>query len=429
MRQAARSKVLLINSDARMRSVLGHLLREQNHASDSVADSTAAIRMLARDVYDVVLVDADALGMSELKSLARAADTCGRLIVMSERPVDGYTCLLKPFGSEALLNALSGAGEADVSIPRQRLVGRSAVMEELFTLIERVAPSRATVLIHGETGTGKELVARSIHDLSPRAHQPFVPVNCSALPETLLESELFGHTRGSFTGAIAHRRGLFEEAHGGTLFLDEVSTVSPAVQVKLLRVLQERAIQRVGSSQRTAVDFRLIAATNTDLASEVAAGRMREDFYYRLNVFPIIVPPLRKRAGDIPLLVSHFRLKFSAENGLPTPMIAPEMLGRLSAHDWPGNVRELENFVERVVIMQAASPTRLTDPPVMPAGLPQRAVLETARAEHWDIEHVEHEYILSVLNDCGGNRAHAARILGIDPRTLYRKLRAWGGQE
>src|SRR5262245_12326524 len=205
---------------------------------------------------------------------------------------------------------------------RTRLVGRSPAMERLFDLVERVAPTRATVLIVGETGTGKELVARAVHDLSERARKPFVAVNCSALPETLLESELFGHTKGSFTGAIANKRGLFEEANGGTLFLDEISTISPAIQVKLLRVLQDRKIQRVGGVAPITVDFRLIAATNVDLSEEVRHGHFREDLYYRLNVFPITVPPLRERTGDVPILANYFRMKFAQENGVEPPAIS-----------------------------------------------------------------------------------------------------------
>jgi DNA-binding NtrC family response regulator len=295
----------------------------------------------------------------------------------------------------------------------------------MFDLVERVAATRATVLVIGETGTGKELVAQGIHELSDRFAGPFVPVNCSALPETLLESELFGHTRGSFTGAIANRRGLFEQANGGTLFLDEISTISPAIQVKLLRVLQDRKIQRIGGGTPIEGNFRLIAATNVDLGGEVATSRFRADLFYRLNVFPIQVPPLRERAEDIPLLVNHFRLKFSRENNLPAPVILPQTLARLISYDWPGNVRELENFIERAVIMHAGQSSMPFVPPIDGADK-QRSLLQLARENRWDLARLEREYILDVLGSQNGRRDETAQLLGIDRRTLYRKLKEYG---
>jgi DNA-binding NtrC family response regulator len=302
-------------------------------------------------------------------------------------------------------------------------------MLELFELIERVAPTRATVLITGETGTGKELVAQAIHALSGRAGKPFVPVNCSALPETLLESELFGHTKGSFTGAIADRRGLFEQANGGTLFLDEISTISPSIQVKLLRVLQDRKIPRVGGGLPLPADFRLLAASNIDLQQEVEAGRFREDLFYRLNVFPIAVPPLRARAGDVPLLVEHFRTTFAAENDVPPPVIGAQVLSRLCAYSWPGNVRELENYIGRMVIMYAGRGNVPFEPPLGERSARERRMLKDARANRWALAQLEREYILDVLEDCSGCRSEAAQILGIDRRTLYRKLKEYGFTE
>jgi DNA-binding NtrC family response regulator len=290
------------------------------------------------------------------------------------------------------------------------------------------------VLITGETGTGKELVARSLHELSDRSRGPFVAINCSALPETLLESELFGYVKGAFTGAVAPRRGLFEEASGGTLFLDEIATISPAIQVKLLRVLQERRIQRLGSSQSIAVDFRLVAAGNMDLAGQVESGSFREDLFYRLNIFPILVPPLRERKDDIPLLASHFRLRFAEENGLEPPEIQAETMERLLAHDWPGNVRELENFIERAVIMHAGSRTMPFDAPGSRRGEVAQEMGARAVRERWSLERLEREYILDVLRETRGHQIRASEILGIDRRTLYRKLKQyredglWGGE-
>jgi DNA-binding NtrC family response regulator len=316
------------------------------------------------------------------------------------------------------LNSARQAGD-----PRNRIVGRSPAMERLFDLIGRVAPMRSTVLISGATGTGKELVATAIHQLSTRATKPFVPVNCSALSETLLESELFGHVKGSFTGAIAARRGLFEEAAGGTLFLDEVSTLSHAIQVKLLRVLEERIIHRVGSSQSIPVDFRLIAATNQDLEQLIADGQFREDLYYRLNSFPIVVPPLRERRSDIPLLTQHFRARFAEENGVEPPPFSPATMSRMMAYDWPGNVRELDNFVERVLILHGGSAEIRSDPSVVQHPL-EHDLLRRAIEHLWNLERLELEYIRLVLETTGGHYGHAAEFLGIDRRTLYRRIRS-----
>ncbi|HET8654529.1 MAG TPA: sigma-54 dependent transcriptional regulator, partial [Longimicrobiaceae bacterium] len=318
---------------------------------------------------------------------------------------------------------------------KTRMIGRSPALKRVHDLIERVAPTRATVLITGETGTGKELVARSIHDLSDRARASFVAINCSALPETLLESELFGYTKGAFTGATTTRRGLFEEANGGTLFLDEIATISPAIQVKLLRVLQERRIQRLGSSQTIPVDFRLIAAGNLDLAGEVEAGRFREDLYYRLNIFPVHVPPLRERREDIPLLANHFRIRYAEENGLQPPEITHDTMDRLLEHEWPGNVRELENFIERSVIMHAGARSIPFEAPLGRKTDTTRDTITRAARERWSLDRVEREYILDVLRETGGHQVRAAEILGIDRRTLYRKLKqyreegVWNGDE
>jgi DNA-binding NtrC family response regulator len=306
-----------------------------------------------------------------------------------------------------------------------RLVGDAPAMRQLHALMKRVAPTRANVLITGETGTGKDLVAAAIHEMSDRAHRSFVPVNCSALPETLLESELFGHTRGSFTGAIANKRGLFEEAAGGTLFLDEISTIPLSVQVKLLRVLQDRRLQRIGATQPVNVDFRLLAATNIDLTAEVRAGRFREDLYYRLNVFPLRVPPLRERTPDIPLLVEFFRMRCAHDNGVAAPGISPATLARMVAYCWPGNVRELENFMERAVIMHAGEDDVPFLPPAAEDAPVEEQLLGTASREGWTIARLERSYILDVLEQTAGHRGRAAVILGIDRRTLYRKLREY----
>jgi DNA-binding NtrC family response regulator len=304
------------------------------------------------------------------------------------------------------------------------IVGKTPVMQRVFRLIERVAPTRASVLVTGETGTGKELVARAIHDASPRSQKPFVAVNCSAIPSTLLEAELFGHVRGSFTGAVQSRKGLIEEAAGGTLFLDEISTLSEDVQVKLLRVLEDRRVQRVGSNASVSVDFRLVAASNTDLTALVAAGRFREDLFFRLDVFPIAVPPLRDRKDDIPLLAAHFMARFAQEHGMDAPRLSPLTVSRMMAYEWPGNVRELENYIERSVIMYPGSSA-------FPFDLPRNAshdganTLARAVEGEWTMDRLEREYLLATLDHHRWQQGAVADILGINRRTIYRKLKQY----
>ncbi|MDE3151835.1 MAG: sigma-54-dependent Fis family transcriptional regulator [Gemmatimonadota bacterium] len=304
-------------------------------------------------------------------------------------------------------------------VGRAVLVGGSPAMQALWTRIERVAPTRATVLITGETGTGKELVARAIHERSSRADRQFVATSCSSLSETLLESELFGHVKGSFTGAVRARAGLFEEASGGTLFLDEVSTMSPGMQVKLLRVVQERVIQRVGSHVPIVVDLRLLAATNVDLAGEVARGAFREDLYYRLNVFAIRVPPLRERRADIPALARHFLARAAEQLGVRAPALPAATVRAMMEYEWPGNVRQLENYLESAVISRDDA-VRFS-PPDGPA--------LHGRDGGTSLAEVERARILDVMAETNGHRGRAAALLGIDRRTLYRKLKQYDADQ
>ena len=442
-------RVLIVEDDAGLRSLLVELLEGEGYETLPAENGEDGLRILQREPVDIVLLDINLPGMHGINVLTAAPNTQtdAEFIMMTafaevETAVEAiklgaFDYLRKPLEPDELLLVIERALDQrrlrrEVASlrrqvrrgPRSRIIGRSKALERLFDLIERVAATRSTVLITGETGTGKELVARAIHDLSPRASKPFVPVNCSALPESLLESELFGHMKGSFTGAIATRRGLFEEAHGGTVFLDEAGTISSPTQVKLLRVLQERQVQRVGGGAWIPVDFRLIAATNTDLAREVEEGRFREDLYFRLNVFPIEVPPLRDRLDDIPLLANHFRQRFAEENDVDPPAINPETLSRMMEYDWPGNVRELENFVERAMIMyQGAAAIRFDVPGS--AGALESASIQRARDGRWSIADLEREHIFSVLEETRGNQTKASRILGIDRRTLYRKLKRY----
>ena len=304
------------------------------------------------------------------------------------------------------------------------LIGKNPRMRQLYRLVEDVAPSGATVLVRGETGTGKELVARAVHYASARADGPFVLVNCSALSEGLLESELFGHVRGAFTGALADRRGRFEEAHGGSIFLDEIGDVSPAVQVKLLRVLQERVVERVGDNRRIEVDVRVITATHRDLEALVAAGRVREDFYYRIRVVTLRLPPLRERREDIPLLVAHF-LERLRGGEVAADAMASEAMRLLLDHAWPGNVRELENALEHAHVLSRGRTIRPEHlPPEIVAGLgPGAGRGLTGAPPH---SPAERELIAAALARTGWHRARAARLLGIDRTTLWRKVREYG---
>jgi DNA-binding NtrC family response regulator len=353
-----------------------------------------------------------------------------------------YDYLTKPFKMDEIIVVVRRAMEerrlrAEVRALREEvrtkynfsnILGKSKPMQDLFALIRKVAGSRSTVLIQGKSGTGKELVAKAIHYNSRRRDRPLVTINCSAIPKDLLESELFGHVKGAFTGAVAHKRGLFEEADGGSLFLDEIGELSPELQVKLLRAVQEREIKRVGDTRTLSVDVRLIAATNRDLAQAVNEGSFREDLYYRLNVIPIVLPELRDRAEDIPLLATHFLMKYGKEADPPIEGIAKEAMRLLLDYNWPGNVRELENVIERAVILGRGPQIRPEDLPThlrTRQTLPHRGA-STASAPPPTLEEREREYIATVLQATGWHRLRAADILGIDRRTLYRKIRTYG---
>ena len=309
------------------------------------------------------------------------------------------------------------------------LVGDSPVMKKLFSIIERVAPSESSILLTGATGTGKELVARAIHDRSTRRHGSFVDINCSAIPETLIEAELFGHQRGTFTGAHENRSGLFEKASGGTLFLDEVDALNLSAQAKLLRVLQERTVRRIGARANIAIDVRIISATNCDLAQAVASGRFRPDLYYRLRVLPLNLPELCTRAGDVSLLVEHFLRTKSERQG----RISPEAMRTLNDYPWPGNVRELENVIEYALALGNGDelgvddlPLELTQARVQSNPEDFRELLQAYMNDAVPLAEIEKRYILSVLQQFGGNQVRAAAALGIDRSKLYRRLRQYG---
>lgn len=338
----------------------------------------------------------------------------------------------RPRGSVVLLRDVTELRALKEDLARRyrlhNIVGKSRPMQEIFQLIEEVADAEATVLIEGESGTGKELVARAIHHQSPRVEGPFVAVNCSALAEGVLESELFGHVQGAFTGAVRDKRGRFETAHGGTIFLDEIGDLAPVIQVKLLRVLQERQIERVGSEESVPVDIRVIAATNRNMADLVAAGRFRPDLYYRLRVVPIQLPPLRDRRADVPLLAQHFVDKFRHETGRPIESISPEAMTLLLDYPWPGNVRELENAIEYAFVKARGGqllPVHLP-PELRPA---EGAIIKIAAAFGDNFEEqlrASPEMIRQILDAAGWNIAKAARRLQVSRTTLYKRIRHLG---
>ena len=305
----------------------------------------------------------------------------------------------------------------------RRMVGDSSAMQRVYDLIERVAGTCVPVLVTGETGTGKELAARAIHDLSPRSLNPFVPVSCAAIPDQLIESTLFGHLRGSFTGAVSNQKGLLERADGGTVLLDDVESVGATLQGKLLRAVQEKTIQRVGDRHDVPVDFRLISATNVDLGERVRDGSFREDLFYRLNVFPIRMPPLRDRPEDIPLLAAHFRDEFASANGLDALTIPDCCMEWLLAYGWPGNVRELKHVIGRALLLSQGEPRITCESLAHLWGKSSTMSWARPLAEEWSLERLERAYTRQVLRKTGGRKGEAARILGIDRRTLYRKLR------
>lgn len=455
-------RILIVEDEQAIREILGEVLEEAGYTVDVARDGQAGLKALDSQFYMVVLLDLNLpkVGGLEVLSVGRTLQPDASFIVMTafgtiENAIEAmklgaFDYLRKPCHTDELLVVVGRARE-QVALQREvaalradvgdgdgaRILGRSLAMTRLMRLVKRVAPTRATVLITGDTGTGKELVAQEIHACSPRSKKSFVAVNCSALPEGLLESELFGHVKGAFTGAIQSKRGLIEDAEGGTFFLDEISTLSQSTQVKLLRVLQERVITRVGGREPIRVDFRLIAATNSDLKDLVKTGDFREDLYYRLNVFPIRVPTLEERKEDIPLLANHFRLRFARDNEVPAPPFSPEAMTRMQACGWPGNVRELENFVERAVIMHSGATSLPFDPSPGSVSFGDADLIRKGVDQRWTLERLEREYILTTLDETQWRRGAAAALLGIDRRTLYRKLKAheadaataWAGRD
>jgi DNA-binding NtrC family response regulator len=446
-----KAKILLVEDNLSLGAMLAMELKRRGHVVETASSGAAALKKIAASEYDAVVTDlklGDLDGLEVLKR-AKARDPRVEVLVMTGHgsidtavaamKAGAYDYLTKPVEAEELLLVLDKAMERrrlvhEVERLREEVRGKYSFdgivysgpqMNKVLELVSKVAATEATVLILGESGTGKELIARALHEKSQRRNGAFVAINCGALPEGLLESELFGHVRGAFTGAERNKRGLFEEASGGTLFLDEISETTPALQVKLLRALQEGEVRRVGDNHPVKVSGRLVAATNKDLLKLVAEGKFREDLYYRLKVFPIDLPPLRDRTEDILPLAEHFLRKSLKKIGGKATKFSPEAADALRRYRWPGNVRELEHVVERVMIMASGGSVTAADlPPEMLSGGPAPAASKTGAAE--TLDSAEKRHVQQVLESCGGNQAEAAKRLGVARNTLWRKLKAWG---
>jgi two-component system, NtrC family, nitrogen regulation response regulator NtrX len=445
--------ILIVDDEPGVRSALGGVLRDECYDVDAADSGEACLERLSRQAYDVVVLDIWLPGMDGLQTLAR----------MRERQIDTQVVIISGHGNiESAVRAIKMGAFDFVEKPlslektvlvvrnalRQRsleaenralrarvdaqhtMVGDSDAMAKLREQVAMAAPTNGRVLIFGENGTGKELVARSIHQLSRRRTGPFVEVNCAAIPEDLIESELFGHVRGAFTGAVADRRGKFELAHGGTIFLDEIADMSLKTQAKVLRVLQEQIMEPVGGSNRIKVDARVLAATNKDLTSEIRAGRFREDLYFRLNVVPIFVPPLRDRQEDIALFADHFMAMLAREYGRRPKTFESDAIAALKQYPWPGNVRELRNVIERLMIMvpgDRISSRDLTFLDQVPAADTQALPQTFASVPLHDArDQFERDYILRALAAQQGNISRTADVLGIERSNLYRKMRSFG---
>ncbi len=437
-----KERILVVDDSPETLEVLQRNLTAEGYQVFMSTGVLEAIRLLEGTQVDLVITDLKMPKVSGLDLVRHVRENLKDTEVMmitGYPSVDGAVeavktgadeYLAKPFTDEELLSAArraleklrlrrSGQGATDgCEAAPCGIVGRSAVMREVLRATAKAASTSATVLITGESGTGKELVARAVHYNSPRASAPFVPVNCGGIPEGLIESELFGHTKGAFTGAMEARAGLFHAADGGTIFFDEISEMSLSMQVKLLRVLQDREVWMVGSTRPRKVDVRILAATNIDLPSLVKGGTFREDLFYRLNVVPISIPPLRERGDDVLLLARHFTERFARELGKQEPRFSDEALRAFRGHGWPGNVRELENVIQRLVVMAEGDRVDVPDlPSMMRYSVPREAGLDRTLAE------VETEHISNVLASFGGNKTRAAEILGIDRKTLREKLK------
>ena len=450
-------RLLIVDDEANMRHMLTTLLQQQGYRVESASDGVEALHMVEQTIYDFILCDLKMPNMTGIEFMISARDKLWEttVIVMSaygsiDTAIDAlkkgaYDFISKPFKPDEVILTLKKAEERE-SLKREnrwlkdrirriqenyscgQMVGKSKVMQKVFTLSEKIADVSTTVLITGESGTGKELIARAIHTLGNRSHKPLIPVNCGGIPENLLESELFGYKKGAFTGADKDKKGLFSEADGGIIFLDEIGELPPPLQVKLLRVLQENEIRPVGGSQTSKVDVRVIAATAKNLATEIGKGLFREDLFYRLNVLPVELPPLRERTEDIPLLSQHFINRFNHLLNKHIIGISPAAMSILQDYQWPGNVRELENAIERAIVLAEGNM-------LFPEHLPASVSLSSSHTDGDDVFHgyslkkaqkkMEEKMIRKALNHTGGNRTQAARLLEISHPSLLSKMKSY----
>ena len=441
--------ILVVDDDAETRDLLREVLGEEGYNVVVSSSGEEALEVGKQECFDIIISDLklgpSLTGLDVLKAYKSIQPESEVILITAfgsmETAIEAlkggaFDYLSKPFKIEELLVQVGRALENRALVRENRnlrqqlesqvqltsLVGRAPVMLEVYKKIAMVSESRSTVLIYGESGTGKELVARAIHYNGPRAEQRFFAINCGALPESLLETELFGHVRGSFTGAVGNKRGIFEEADGGTVFLDEVAEMSPALQVKLLRTLEEQEVRRVGSNRAVPVDVRILAASNRNLAERVEQGKFRQDLYFRLRVIEIELPPLRERTEDIPLLAEHFLKRFERERGRAFT-ISPQAFSVLLTYDWPGNVRELENALEAAVALNRSGTITLEDlPPKVRADFQKGRRLEDFYSDLPSLDELRGKYVAHVLRVVGDNKLKAAAILGINRKTLYRVL-------
>jgi len=443
-------KILIVDDEKVIRDSFSRVLLKEGYAVEAVESGRLALERVAEESFDIALLDLKMPGLDGMETLRelKEKDPDVVAIMITGYPtiesavaavkLGAYDYLTKPCRPEELRIIVARAAERRKLIfeneqLRRRLeargiseliIGKSKVMQRIMEIIYKVAPTESTVLITGESGTGKELLAQTIHRLSPRKEKEFVPVDCNALVESLLESELFGHVKGSFTGAVSTKHGLFELANGGTFFFDEVGNLTLNTQAKLLRVIQEREVKPVGGSQRIRMDVRIIAATNQNLMEAIAKRTFREDLFYRLSVVPIHLPPLRERKEDLPLLVQHFIQRYNRKRKKPIEGISPAAMELLMKHHWPGNVRELENTLERAMILEEREM-------ITPKSLPWLFLSEPAEVcaaiakKLLSLEDVEKEHITFVLRHTAGHKSRAAKILGIDRKTLYQKVQKY----
>jgi DNA-binding NtrC family response regulator len=444
------TRILIVDDEKIIRDGFSRVLLKEGYSVEAVESGRVALERTAEEPPDIVLLDLKMPGLDGMETLRqmkeKAPDVVGIMITgyptiesaVKAVKLGAYDYLSKPCSPEELRIIVARAAERrrlaweneklrrqlESRVIPELIVGESKTMQRVMEIVRKVAPTESTVLITGESGTGKEMIAKAIHRLSPRREKEFIPVDCNALVENLLESELFGHVKGSFTGAISTKHGLFELASGGTFFFDEVGNISPNTQSKLLRVIQEREIKPVGGNQRIRVDVRIIAATNQNLMEAIAQKTFREDLFYRLSVVPILLPPLRERKEDIPLLVQHFIQQYNRKRKKPLVGISPAAMEMLMKYGWPGNARELENTIERAMILEGGEIiTGESLPWLFHQDRGKKA--PAAPRDLVSLEDLEKEHIALVLRETGGHKSQAAKILGIDRKTLYQKLRKY----